>query len=217
MDEVDLADIWAGAWSQLGVPARTCQNLFEDLHHRYAEPQRRYHTLKHVQHFVTVARRFVPPAALTPAFILACFWHDIVYDTTRNDNEEKSAELARKWLQECEVEEPVTEDVAALILATKKHDALDGALAETSSYFLDCDMCILGVDNAGYRDYASAIREEYSAIPEEVFNEGRAHFLQKTLERPSIFLTEPFQQRFEQQARENLQAELDYLSNGSQP
>jgi predicted metal-dependent HD superfamily phosphohydrolase len=176
---------------------------YRELLARYGEPHRRYHTVAHLRHFLDVANQLVPERWRDAEFLFAALMHDIVYDTSRNDNEERSAELARQWMD--------SDAVVQLILATKQHNPLPGRLHQPSMYFLDCDMAILGTPQEVYDQYARAIREEYSNYDDAMYKAGRKQFLQRTLDRQRIFLTEEFCAAFEQSARENLQFEVQLL------
>jgi predicted metal-dependent HD superfamily phosphohydrolase len=96
--------------------------------------------------------------------------------------------------------------VAALILATKTHDA--GADAD-ARVLLDADLAILGADETAYRSYADQIRQEYAWVPEADYRAGRRRVLEGFLNRPRIF---HFLDHLEATARRNIAAEVDRLA-----
>jgi predicted metal-dependent HD superfamily phosphohydrolase len=74
--------------------------------------------------------------------------------------------------------------------------------------FLDADLAILGSAPARYDEYAAQIRREYAHIPAALFRSGRASLMRAFLARPRIYATEEFRERFEAQARANIEREL---------
>jgi predicted metal-dependent HD superfamily phosphohydrolase len=97
---------------------------------------------------------------------------------------------------------PDVDAVTRLILCTK-HDrpprTPDGRL------IVDVDLSILGQGPDVFDAYDAAIRREYAHVPDAAFAAGRAAVLRRFLDRPTIYATKFFQQRYERPARENLQ------------
>ena len=74
-------------------------SLWQEIQLVYSKPTRHYHTLKHLEEIYKELQSF----NLTPLLEFAIFYHDIVYDVKRDDNEEQSALLAKKRLEELSV------------------------------------------------------------------------------------------------------------------
>ena len=197
-----LAERWHRLMNSLGVAEEAAWSVLEDLRRRYNEAHRAYHNQAHLEALFSRLESYAVPER--PAVELAVWFHDAVYDPTRTDNEERSAELARTQLRGLGLEEALGSRVRDLILATKTHQAADPATA----WLLDADLAILGAEPEAYTAYAEAIRLEYAWMPEELYCRGRARVLTSFLERPQIYRTEPFRERFEAQARQNLAEEL---------
>lgn len=99
--------------------AIACVSTDSDLSHRiwqavqesYGAPTRHYHNLQHLHEMLAWLERAAAAGALPspqpPAVVLAVFFHDIVYDAQRHDNEEASALLAQRMLLEAGAEEQV--------------------------------------------------------------------------------------------------------------
>ncbi|MEO5930087.1 MAG: hypothetical protein ABIR47_09145, partial [Candidatus Kapaibacterium sp.] len=140
------------------------------------------------------------------ALEFAAWFHDIVYDTRRDDNEEHSARYARDSLRRLGTPESLVERVAGLILFTRDH----GAPADDADalLFLDADLAILGASGDRYRDYSRAIRREYAWVEEERYRRGRRDILEKFLGRERIYRTGSMFARYEMAARANIAAEL---------
>jgi predicted metal-dependent HD superfamily phosphohydrolase len=76
----------------------------------------------------------------------AIWFHDVVYDTRKADNEAESAKFATQVLAGAAAEERL-EFIAAMIRASAKHgipDLMQGAAAKDCALFLDMDLAILG-------------------------------------------------------------------------
>jgi predicted metal-dependent HD superfamily phosphohydrolase len=200
---------WTGLLTSLGATAEEGRLTFADLARRYAAGGRCYHTLDHIAAVLTTVASLRGGSPSGPALLLAVWFHDVIYDTRANDNEEKSAAHARKVLQPLRIPEPILAETTRLILLTKTHrtapEDSDGAV------LLDADLAVLGADQPAYDRYARAIRQEYVWVPEEDYRKGRSRVLSSFLERAQIYRTEEMYRRAEDQARRNLRRELEAL------
>jgi predicted metal-dependent HD superfamily phosphohydrolase len=183
--------------------------LTDNLAARYAEPHRHYHTLAHVQ---ALLRHLDTHRALAqqPAHLEAAIWyHDVVYDTHRHDNETCSADVVRFELMSLGWLGVDVERVACMVEATQHHRADPG---DTDTLlFLDLDLSVLGTAPAVYDTYRDAIRAEFDWVPEADYRAGRARVLQSFLDRDTIYRTPALKALWETPARANLQRELATL------
>jgi predicted metal-dependent HD superfamily phosphohydrolase len=177
----------------------------EELAAAYAVPGRHYHNLAHIEDcLVALARVENLPALDREILSEAIWWHDVVYDATRSDNEELSAQLAEQH-----VREDIRPEVGRLIRLTKTHDVQpDDRLG---AILISIDLSILGAEPARYDAYAAAIRQEFIHVPERDYRTGRAKVLSQFAARPVIFPDAAFAARYDRQARENLARELASL------
>jgi predicted metal-dependent HD superfamily phosphohydrolase len=189
--------------------AELCDTTWQVLHHSYTEPHREYHNLTHIAeclaHLDGIASGIIPPEHGT-SIELALWFHDVVYDTHRHDNEEASAALAGMHLTRAGVPLDRVAHITRLILATK-HSATPPA--GDAAWIVDIDLAILGVNAARFDEYEKQIREEYHWVPDPDFRKGRASVLRMFLERDTIYVTPAFRARYEKAARQNLQRSLD--------
>jgi len=182
---------------------------YDRLTEAHAEPQRFYHNQQHIAECLAEfdqARKF----ALDPIAVEFALWfHDVVYDPKAGDNEEQSAALAKECLINLGAKHKLADDVALLIMATKSHEAgtsIDAAL------MVDVDLSILGRDTKRFFEYENQIRNEYQWVPLSVFASKRAEILKHFLSRERIFVTDWFRNKYEQQARLNLEASIIALN-----
>jgi predicted metal-dependent HD superfamily phosphohydrolase len=210
VDEDALHSRWQRLCHSLAVPAMsdTTRQLLRDS---YSEPHRAYHNLTHITeclaHLDYIAGVINPPEHGTLG--MALWFHDVVYDTHRHDNEEASAALAEMHLTQAGVPLDRITQITHLILATK-HSATPPT--GDAAWIVDIDLAILGANASRFDEYEKQIREEYHWVPEPDFRKGRAAVLRMFLERDAIYMTPAFHSRFETAARQNLQRSLDALA-----
>ena len=181
----------------------------------YRAKGRHYHGLPHVEALLGLARDYRDRLSDPEAVEAAIWFHDAVYDSRAGDNEAKSAELARERLAGRTGAERL-DRIAAMILATADHEvpSLDtpGAIGD-AALFLDMDLSILGAPPDTFEAYERAVRRDYGWVDDAAWQAGRAVVLKTFLARPHIFHSAEFRDRFEMQARANLQRSLAGLSS----
>lgn len=186
----------------------------EKLSALYRAPDRHYHGLSHIEALLALWK--LHRAALKdPEAVEAAIWfHDAIYDSTRKDNELKSAELAVAQLSG-DVEPGRLQRIAKMIEATATHrvpDFAEDAAREDAALFLDMDLAILGATAAEFDAYEQSVRLEYGWVDEQRWRAGRTAVLKKFLARPHIFHTEIFRNSHERQARENIARSIAALA-----
>ncbi len=177
---------------------------------RWSEPQRRYHTTDHLLAVLDHAERLAAHATGPEAVLLAAWFHDAVYRPDRSENEERSAALAERALNEAGVAAPLVAEVARLVRLTTTHDPAEGD--RNGEVLCDADLAVLAGSPQAYAQYASAVREEYSFVPDDVFRTGRADVLRQLLALPRLFHTPYGSEHWEPVARRNLATELELLT-----
>lgn len=177
----------------------------------YAEPQRRYHTRRHIEDCLM---RLAAWPGLTEAerrvLTWAIWWHDAVYDPRASDNEARSADLARRDLAAMGAAPEDVDEVARLIELTAGHRVEPGD--RLGEVLISIDLSILAADPDAYDAYAAAVRAEYAHVPEDVWRRGRSAVLQRFLDTPVIFPDPAFRAAHEGRARANLERELGSLA-----
>ncbi len=180
----------------------------ERLAQLYAEPHRHYHNAEHINDCLLEFDRVRTQANKPLNIELALWFHDAIYDPRAPDNEEQSADLARRCLNELGAEAQVCESVTRLILATKRHD---GLFHPDAPLMVDLDLSILGQPAARFQAYEASIRKEYDWVPAHIFTHKRAEILDNFLARERIYHTEYFFRRYETTARANLRESIKHL------
>jgi len=178
----------------------------DELVAAYTAPGRHYHNLAHIEDCLSaLARVDNLSAAEREILVEAIWWHDVVYDATRADNEELSARLA-----EAHVRADISQEVGRLIRLTRTHQVLpDDRLG---AILISIDLSILGAEPSRYDAYAAAIRQEFIHVRDTDYRAGRARVLGQFAARPVIFPDASFAATYDRRARENLARELASLS-----
>ncbi len=180
---------WHELAQSLGLGATLSDDLFAYLSAQYGEATRHYHTATHITAMLDGARdvAFDDPDMAR----LAIFFHDVIYDAARFDNETRSAEIMVEKLTGA-VDAGRLSHAARIIEATAKHQPTgDG----DTDLVLDLDMAILGQPWPIYERYAKNVMAEYLPVyGEAAYRQGRvALFIDPTLARGHIYLTPAFQ------------------------
>jgi len=202
---------WVSLASRYASDHAEIENLFNSIVEHYSAKNRPYHNLSHIQSLLSLSESLPDKIQNRGAFYFAIWFHDLIYDTKRSDNEEKSAEFAVEALAGLGVPEQTIGITREMILATKHHRADD--LSWDMEAFLDLDTSILGAPEEIYKEYSRAIREEYSWVPDFLYRKGRMKVLNDFLGRARIYNTEEIMAKYETQARHNIAEEIRTLSD----
>jgi predicted metal-dependent HD superfamily phosphohydrolase len=202
----------ATRWNRLTKPLTTDTALrettFQQLAEAYGASDRHYHTLHHVRNLLDALERSGPVLNDPEVVKLAVWFHDAVYNSLRDDNEARSAALAKEFLSKTTLSADRCNRVVFLIERTKDHTQPQPAADSDLLYFLDADLQVLGAPEADYWQYARQVRQEYRLVPDFMYRRGRRKVLEKMLGTSQLYQTESFRSRLEASARRNLQAEL---------
>ncbi|WP_405398286.1 hypothetical protein [Maribacter sp. Asnod2-G09] len=179
-----------------------------EIEKNYSGKKRHYHTLQHLNNLLSQLTIVKGEIKNWETTLFTLYYHDIIYNATKSDNEEKSAELAEKRLKEISVSSNIIEQCKKQILATKSHHK---SIDSNTNYFTDADLSVLGQSWETYALYYKNVRKEYAIYPTFIYNPGRKKVLHHFLSMDRIFKTDFFYNQFETQAKQNLQRELDSL------
>ena len=196
---MDLRKRWFDAWRALGLAGDP--DLLQEVLHRYSDARRKYHTLQHLEECNGKLDELSGIAEHPAEVELALWFHDSIYEPRRSDNEQRSADWARESLLAAGAAPDVAERVHALIMATRHAVEPRGI---DQQVLIDVDLAILGADSQRFDEYETQVREEYRWVPELIYRRKRAEILRSFLERPTIYSTPLFVERYEKQARANL-------------
>lgn len=199
---------WKTTLNQFSKETELIERLWKDVHTAYSSTTRHYHNLDHIYTMLVLADHYKLQLKQYYILNLAIFYHDIIYDVSQHDNEQKSWEFAEEHLLPLHLPKPDIEQLKICILATKKHQHHS---QKDINYLLDFDLYTLGQSWENYRHYMQQIRAEYAIYPEDLYTTGRIQVLEHLLLAGSLYKTPEFIDRYEKQAKENLNREINLL------
>ncbi|MEH1870555.1 HD domain-containing protein [Nostoc sp.] len=203
---------WQHTLQPFGVDQIAAEKAFNDLVAAYSTPGRYYHTIKHIDRVFTTIGILQGYTNNLAAVRLAAWFHDVVYDTQAQDNEQRSADYAFELLSNLGIPESTIATVTRIIMNTKDHQAAVDDY--DSQVLLDADLAILATNQVEYREYAYAIRQEYGWMAEADYITGRQQVLEQFLQRSHIYFTPLMSEFAEPFARGNIQGEIQSLLSG---
>lgn len=211
-----LRQQWTSLIAELSPSADPVRvaSTFDNLVQRYSEPTRAYHTLEHISEMLALINSNADNLSYPNNLRVATWFHDVLYDSRANDNEEQSEQFARATLAELGVNAEVIEQTSSYILATKQHDLPSGVDSNSDlAFFLDADMSILAADRTRYEKYAHGVAFEYrwaqNVNGTDLYTPGRLQFLQSAIDKP-IFHTDRMKPQ-EPKAKANMEWEMGQL------
>jgi len=153
-------------------------NMLLDI---WNESHRSFHNLDHLTDIIDQINESFESGDIgvekAEKLILTALFHDIVYEPTRQDNEERSAEFL---INLCEDKQnPDILEIRDAILDTKTHRS-STPLSESFNRF---DMRIVERDFDQLLKWEQGIHEEYSVYGNEMYKEGRLKFLESLLDK----------------------------------
>lgn len=213
MAKENLTDIlfyhWQHTLCSFEVDQIAAEKAFNLLVEAYSSSDRYYHSLKHIYHVLKTIDNLQAYTRNLAAVQLAAWFHDVVYDTKAQNNEEKSADYACELLSSLGIPSRNITAVTCQIINTKNHQA--AADDFDSQVLLDADLAILAATPVQYREYANSIRQEYAWVSQAEYIVGRRQVLESFLQRQRIYFTTLMFEVGEKAARCNLNAEIQCL------
>jgi len=181
------------------------EDLWSEIKTQYSKTNRHYHNLTHLNNLESELLPLKDKITDWQILIFSIAYHDIVYNTLKTDNEEKSARLANSRLSKLDISKVQRNKCLSQIRATKGHNISEDP---DTNYLTDADLAILGSDSQEYLKYVKSIRKEYKLYPDFVYNPGRKKVLEHFLQMPRIYKTDYFYNKYEERARKNINDEV---------
>jgi len=205
---MELKDRFNQLCLQFNQGQNLIENFWKEIEKKYSEKGRHYHNLEHLGNMFSELESVKDKISDFNIISFSVFYHDVIYDASSKSNEEKSAEFGKIRLEKLNIDKQSIDTIFNQIIATKAHQKSDD---QDTNYLLDADLSILGKDVETYLEYTKKIRKEYSIYPDFLYKPGRKKVLQHFLELENIFKTDYFQEKYEVQARENIEFEISLL------
>ncbi|WP_132066177.1 hypothetical protein [Aquimarina spinulae] len=205
-----LKQVFTKLLSNYTQDSKYIESLWGHIVKQHSKKTRYYHNLSHLDHLYHNLVEVKNEIKDWDMVLFALFYHDYIYNILKQDNEEQSAKKAIEVLNSLSINKNRITLCYDMILATKGHNNSESS---DINYFTDADLSILGSDSKNYETYYKNVRKEYKYYPDFMYNKGRIKVLNHFINMPAIFKSEHFYKRFEANAKQNLQQEIDLLSN----
>jgi len=205
----ELKNKWTGLLSQFTTDEELITSSWQEIQQQYTKTNRAYHNLTHIHSMLQGAQQHEALLADKEVMHFSIWLHDIIYNSLKKDNEQQSAEVAKRILSQTSLSKNRIEACYQQILLTIKHEPLPNSSID-EKLLIDFDLEILSRDWEGYQIYCQQIRKEYWMYPNFLYKKGRKKAMEHFLKRPTIYQTAMYQQK-EAQARANIQREINEL------
>ncbi|MFT5658431.1 MAG: putative metal-dependent HD superfamily phosphohydrolase [Gammaproteobacteria bacterium] len=178
--------------------------IYQQIVDAYAEPQRVYHTLEHIENCLAMFDQVSSLVDTADSVELAIWFHDVIYQIGDCDNEQLSADLFMA-LTEGLFEDEFRKKVYQLIMATRHN--FSPITDHDTQLMVDIDLSSFGLPWPDFLRDSEKVRGEMQHLSDTEYYEKQAVFQQALLEKPQFFKSDFFYDNYETQARSNL-AEL---------
>ena len=206
-----LKSRWKQLTSKYTNDLELVNSFYKIIEKKYNSTNRHYHNFEHVSFMLSEAKKLESEISDYDELCFAIWFHDIIYNPLKGDNEERSAECAKEFLDKIKYDKKRNRKVQELILRTKDHIIQNGNENYDMNLFLDLDLLILGMEREKYVKYAKNIRKEYNFVPDDIYNKDRKKILNQYLNSQFIYKTKKFRDLCEKQARGNIKFEIDNI------
>ncbi|XP_059471272.1 uncharacterized protein LOC132194166 [Neocloeon triangulifer] len=202
---MNAADAWKLACGNLS----NSESWWEKVIQAYQEPCRHYHNVAFLDRKFKLLDELGTASDMN-AVILAIIFQYYEYDPQDRASTNNLAHF-QEFASTNDLPQGLRSKVEAL-LTGNEDDLEKNANGENDVQLLqDLDMSFLGLVSDAFLDIIKLERKEYDFMSDEAYNAMRRKALQTFLLIPNIFLTNVCRDRFEAQARANIEAEVQSL------
>lgn len=208
-----MINYWIQLTDSFSIERALSKTIYNTIIKKYNEAHRYYHNLNHIKHLLGLFNTYQSEIINKEIILFSIWFHDVIYDPKRKDNEEKSADFTNKVLSNLTINKILIKEITNNIISTKNH--IDSNIRNNSdlAYFLDFDLAILASDYNEYLIYSENIRKEYFHITDNQYLLGRINVLNHFLKKDLLFKTKTFNHKYNKKAHKNINKELDILKN----
>lgn len=174
----------------------------------YNEPRRHYHTLAHIEQCMAMFDQCSSLVRNPDALELAVWFHDVIFEPGKSDNEARSADLYLQFSDGAH-DETTRGLVVRLIMATLH----DGSSLEDSDarYMVDIDLSSFGLSWERFLEDSKNLRLENAHLSDAEYYRRKTSFQGCLMARERFYLSDYFAERLEAQARANLARYLELI------
>lgn len=218
MENDDLKIRWHEFANRVGAK-KDINLIWEWLKQSYCNSDRFYHTFDHIRSclnsldYLNTTHSLIGRNLIDIEF--AIWFHDIVYDTQKTNNEEESINLFVNAYGVMRINNDYSKENIIRMIEKSNHriptyDDPDKFDFSTLA-FLDIDLNILSERADIFDQYETNIRREYEWVPLDLYRSKRSEILESFLSRRKIYNTVFWGKDFEIQARKNITRSIQSL------
>ena len=211
LDKSRFAGLWKGA--SVHFESSHCDEVFEELASLYTGEDRHYHCDEHINQCLAKMDEAKEEKGFHPTVEMAIWFHDVIYSAGDPENERNSAEWFRQRTNQ-HFSSVTIDEVSELITATEHREAPGGNRAKL---MVDVDLSSFSLPAEEFLEDSRKIRQEFSAKSNTEYIKVQSRFLQELLDRPTLYSTGYFIERYESRARDNIHKLLELYSKGLMP
>ena len=187
---------------------KNVKELYDEIRLNYAKNENYYHRFNHIIAWLDLLIEYKDIIPNFKEVAFSWLYHDIIYFSEKPNNELISWVQAYNKSKQLWLWEAFSENVLGLVVSTKHTEA---PKSEAEKFLHDIDFSILWQSWEVFKRYEDDVRKEYSHVSDRAWKEWRKQFLEWVLQKEDIFYTQTFKDRFESQAKSNIQRSIDEL------
>ena len=210
-DDISGLDRFQALWRRCLIDSAVDDSaaIHQRLLDGYHESQRHYHTLAHVEQCLGMFEQCKSLASNADALELAVWFHDVIFEPGKPDNEKRSAEL---YLQlSAGVHSEQTRGLVDRLIMATLHDG-SSLQDDDAIYMVDIDLSSFGLSWQAFLQDSQNLRRESADLSDAEYYRKKASFQSCLLERERFYQSDFFAERLETQARSNLARYFEYIN-----
>ena len=176
----------------------------------YGEPGRYYHSFAHIRHCLAMFDQCRSLLRHPDAVELAVWFHDVIFEPGKPDNEARSARL---YLDLSDgVHPPETRGLVDRLVMATLHDG-EVLRDEDAKYMADIDLSSFGLPWKEFLRDSENLRREAGDLSDEEYYQKAIGFHDYLQARDGFYHTEFFAARFEIPAKQNIARYLAHIND----
>lgn len=208
-----IDELWYRSWRALGG-RDDGQGALEQLLAAYHDPSRHAHGINHVLDCFASLKRWQSHARHFHELAIAIWYHDVLHDPQRHDNEARSARLAAEHLSAAGIHPDTVRRIRELVVSTRPGESLPN---DDARLLHDIDRVVLASSSETFDRYERNVRYENSHIGDFIYRRKRIETLQTLLSKAQIYVTDYAHEELDAPARANLRRWLQIWQQLAQP
>ena len=198
----ELKDRFSKLWERcLHSDQAVGAEIFSALATYYGQPFRQYHNFNHIRYCLRQFDQCTMLIHEPDALELGLWFHDVIYVSGAKDNERRSADLFHDYAVKYTANTALRRHIEDLIMETT-HNSVP--CCNDGQFIMDIDVSGFGQDWEDFMEDGLRLRAESDELEDQVYYSKLLKFMRFLSSRSTFFFTAYFQQRYEQNAQNNM-------------